>query len=58
MASFQSVLNARKFVVENGQLRPLGNISISQIGEQRFIVDVSAQSLLNYKTDTAQSIDG
>ncbi|HTE27493.1 MBG domain-containing protein [Flavitalea sp.] len=57
MASFQSVRNARKFVVENGQLRALvNNLDVSQIGEQRFIVDVSAQSLLNYKTDSAKSI--
>jgi cytoskeletal protein CcmA (bactofilin family) len=57
MASFQSVLNARKFVVENGQLRALvNNLDISQIGEQRFIVDVSAQSLLNYISDSATAM--
>ena len=57
MASFQSVLNARKFIVENGQLKPLvTNPDPSQIGDQRFIVDVSAQSLQNYKSDPAQSV--
>ncbi|RYE18860.1 MAG: T9SS type A sorting domain-containing protein, partial [Sphingobacteriales bacterium] len=57
MASFQSVRNARKFVVENGQLRALVNdLDISQIGNQRFIVDVSAQSLLNYIADSAKSL--
>ena len=56
MASFQSVLHARKFVVENGQLKALvNNITLDQIGDQRFIVDVSAQSLQNYKLDPSQS---
>jgi hypothetical protein len=56
MASFQSVLNARKFVVVDGELRPLsGNLSASQIANQRFFVDVSAQSLQNYKLNHAQS---
>jgi cytoskeletal protein CcmA (bactofilin family) len=56
MASFQSVYNARKFVLENGQLKPLVNqIDLSAIGNQRFIVDVAAQSLQNYKTNPAQS---
>ncbi|MHA4843962.1 MBG domain-containing protein [Flavitalea antarctica] len=57
MASFQSVLNARKFTTENGQLKaPPTAIDIAQIGEQRFIVDVSAQSLLNYRSDPAKSM--
>jgi subtilase family protein/type IX secretion system substrate protein/MBG domain-containing protein len=56
MASLQSILNARKFIVVNGQLKLLsGNLSTSQIGDQRFIVDVSAQSLQNYKLDHVQS---
>ena len=56
MASFQSVRNARKFVLQNGRLQPLDtNISPSQIGDQRFIVDVSAQSLANYKLNPANS---
>jgi hypothetical protein len=56
MASFQSVFNARKFILENGQLKALvNNLPLSQIGEQRFIVDVSAQSLQNYKLDPSQS---
>lgn len=57
MASFQSLRNARKFVVENGQLQALvNNLDPSQIGKQRFIVDVSAQSLLNYRSNPAQSV--
>jgi len=56
LASFQSVLNARKFIVEDGQLKPLtSTLSTSQIGQQRFIVDVSAQSLQNYKRDSGKS---
>ncbi|RYZ22220.1 MAG: hypothetical protein EOP49_46635, partial [Sphingobacteriales bacterium] len=56
MVSFQSLINARKFVVENGQLRALVNdINVSQIGDQRFIVDVSAESFLNYRTDSAKT---
>ncbi|MEP7110456.1 MAG: S8 family serine peptidase [Ferruginibacter sp.] len=56
MASFQSVLNARKFIVQNGQLKALvNNLNPSQIGDQRFIVDVSAQSLQNYQSDPSQS---
>lgn len=56
LASFQSVLNARKFIVENGQLKALSdNISLSQIGDQRFIVDVAGQSLQNYKLDPSKS---
>jgi hypothetical protein len=61
MASFQSVLNSRKFIVQNGQLKALvNNVPLSQIGEQRFIIDVSAQSLQNYKSDPSQStmVDG
>ncbi|MGI8582580.1 MAG: MBG domain-containing protein [Chitinophagaceae bacterium] len=56
MASFQSVRNARKFVQENGQLKPLiDNINPTLIGNQRFFVDVSFQSLQNYKLDSAKS---
>jgi hypothetical protein len=56
LTSFQSVLNARKFIVENGQLKALTtSLDPSQIGEQRFIIDVSAQSLQNYELDPAQS---
>ena len=55
MASFQSVRNGRNFVVENGQLKALVNNDPSQIGKQRFIVDVSAQSLQNYQLDPSQS---
>ena len=56
MASFQSVFNARKFVLQNGQLKALVNsIDPSQIGDQRFIVDVSAQSLQSYNQNPAQA---
>ncbi len=56
MASFQAVRNARKFVLENGQLQALVNsIDPTQIGNQRFIVDVAAQSLQNYKLDSSSS---
>ena len=56
MASFQSVNNARKFLVENGQWKQLTNtLPASQIGDQRFVVDASMQSLQNYKADIAQS---
>ncbi len=50
MASFQAVRNAQKFVLQNGQLVPLANeLDISQLGEQRFIVNASRNSLDNYK---------
>lgn len=56
MTSFQSVRNARKFVIENGQLKPIVNaINPSQIGNQRFFIDVSTQSLQNYKLDSAST---
>jgi hypothetical protein len=56
MASFQAVRNARKYVLENGQLKPLLNdIDPLLIANQRFFVDVSAQSLQNYKEDSAQT---
>jgi hypothetical protein len=56
MASFQSVRNARKFVLENGLVKPLINdIDLSSLGNQRFFVDVSSQSLQNYKLDSAKT---
>ncbi|MGK2863138.1 MAG: S8 family serine peptidase, partial [Chitinophagaceae bacterium] len=49
MASFQAIRNARKFVLENGHLTALeNNIDPAEIGNQRFIVDASSQSLQNY----------
>lgn len=54
MASFQSVRNARKYVLENGQLRVLANnIDPTLLGNQRYFVDASAQSLQNYLLDSA-----
>ncbi len=56
MASFQSVRNARKFVLEDGHLQPIANtIDTSLLNDQRFFVDVSTQSLENYKTDSAKA---
>ena len=55
MASFQAVSNARKFGIGNGQLQPLVNVANNAFADQRFIVDVSAQSFINYKTNPAES---
>jgi hypothetical protein len=56
MASFQALNNARKFSINNGQLRPLVNgIEDAQFAEQRFLVDLAAQSLMNYRANPAQS---
>ncbi|HVG16382.1 MAG TPA: MBG domain-containing protein [Chitinophagaceae bacterium] len=56
MASFQSIRNARRFVLRDGRLTTLtGQLTPAQIGDQRFIVDASAQSLRNYKRDSLQS---
>ncbi|MEI9944337.1 MAG: hypothetical protein WDN26_08930 [Chitinophagaceae bacterium] len=56
LASFQSLRNARKFIAQNGQLQPLaGNIPVTQIGDQRFFIDASFQSLQQYKANPAQS---
>lgn len=56
MASFQSVQNARKFIAIDGQLKPLSSATISQIGDQRFIVDASAKSLVKYKQDSVEAV--
>jgi hypothetical protein len=56
MASFQSVRNARKYVLENGQLKVLQNtIDPLLIDNQRFYVDASTQSLVNYNLDSANA---
>lgn len=56
MASFQALRNARKLVLQNGQLVPLADpIDTSKLGAQRFIVDLSAQSLANYLADPSAS---
>lgn len=55
LASFQSVRNARKYLVQNGQLVPVtGTIAPDQIQAQRFLVDLSAQSLTAFKNDSAK----
>ncbi|WP_121355571.1 S8 family serine peptidase [Flavisolibacter nicotianae] len=54
MASFQSVRNARKYFIQNGQMVPLtGTISVDQTKNERFLVDLPAQSLVNYSTNPA-----
>jgi hypothetical protein len=51
LASFQSVNNAKKYVLENGQLRALVNeIDPSEIGNQRFIIETPLEALNNYVT--------
>lgn len=56
MASFQAMSNARKFSINNGQLQPIVNgIADNQFADQRFLVDVDAQSLVNYKSNPAES---
>lgn len=56
LASFQSVYNARKFVLQNGQLKAMvNNIDDTEIGNQRFIVDVSANSLQKFKLNSTQT---
>jgi hypothetical protein len=64
IASFQSVRNSRKFVLlkhqEGGNLTegvmaplPPSTIPTNQIGSQRFIIDLDAQSLINYRNDAS-----
>ncbi|HEY0110933.1 MAG TPA: MBG domain-containing protein, partial [Fibrella sp.] len=56
MASFQSVRNARKYVLENGQLKAIVNdLDPALIDSQRFFVDVSANSLQAYEEDSAST---
>jgi hypothetical protein len=56
MASLQALRNGRRFIIEDGVLTPLTDpIDDSQLGEQRFVVDVAAQSLTNYITDPASA---
>ena len=56
MASFQAVRNARKFSINNGQLRAIVNeLSNEEFADQRFLVDVTAQSFINYKANPAES---
>lgn len=54
MASFQSVKGARKFLVQNSQMVPItGPITPDQLAAQRYLVDVSAEALTRFKTDSA-----
>ena len=53
MVSFEAVTNGRKFYIDNGVLKPLpqGNTSF----DIQYIVDISAQSVINYKADPSNS---
>ena len=54
MTTFQALKNSRKFEVINGILTPLpANSTLFNI---QYLVDVSAQSLLNYKTNPASVV--
>ena len=56
IASFQSIRNGRNFIIQNGKYTPVTDtLTISQLGEQRFLVDVSANSIENYLADSAKS---
>jgi len=56
LASFQSAINAKKYILQNGQLRALVNtIDQNDIGNQRFILETPLSSLLNYVTDPGNS---
>ena len=50
LASFQSVRNSRDFIVDGS--------SVSPLPDQRFFVDVSAQSLTNFKQDSSYAHNG
>jgi hypothetical protein len=51
MTSFQAAKNARRFMLNDGRLVPISNIlPITQFGLERYLIDVSAQSLNNYKS--------
>jgi hypothetical protein len=54
MATFQSLKNSRKFEVVNGKLIPLP--ASSTLFNIQYLVDVAAQSLLNYKNDPASIV--
>jgi hypothetical protein len=53
--SFQAAKNARRFILSDGHLVPIPNtLPISQFGLERYLIDVSAQSLNNYKSTPNQ----
>jgi hypothetical protein len=53
LASFQSLRNARKFLVQSGQMVPVsGTVPDEALANQRFLVDLSAQSLTNYASNS------
>ena len=54
MVTFNALKNARKYEVVNGYLTPLpANSTLFNI---QYLVDVSAQSLLNFKTNPASAV--
>ncbi len=56
LASFQSVINAKKYILQNGQLRALVNmVDQNDIGNQRFVLETPLSSILNYVADPANS---
>ncbi len=56
LASYQSLMSARKVAYENGILKPLtGELPVEQIGDQRFIVDVDANSMAQFKIDSSET---
>ena len=57
LASFQSVINAKKYILQNGQLKALVNtVDQNDIGNQRFILETPLSSILNYVADPGNSI--
>ncbi|MDQ6815189.1 MAG: T9SS type A sorting domain-containing protein, partial [Bacteroidota bacterium] len=55
MTSFQSAKNARRFMLSDGRLVPIPNtLPITRFGLERYLIDVSAQSLNNYKSTPNQ----
>jgi hypothetical protein len=56
LASFQSVINAKKYILQNGQLKAMVNtVDQNDIGNQRFILETPLSSLSNYVADPGNS---
>ncbi|GEO08970.1 hypothetical protein SAE01_14660 [Segetibacter aerophilus] len=52
MASYQSFRNARKFTLQDDRLIPLtAAVANDKIGVQRYLIDLSAQSINDYKNN-------
>lgn len=55
-ASFQSVKGARKFLLQNSHMTPLATpVTADQLAAQRYLVDVPAEALIHFKTDSAST---